>query len=84
MRSIIKEFVQWRKERAKKLQIAKGNKEYLINTFADISLLKQVIDKCNKDPDLVVTMWTLDGTRLDIKTVHTNSNKRTIINGNEY
>ncbi len=84
MRSIIKEFVQWRKERAKKLQIAKGNKEYLINTFADISLLKQVIDKCNKDPDLVVTMWTLDGTRLDIKTVHTNSNKRTVINGNEY
>lgn len=84
MRNIIKEFTQWRKERAKKLQIAQGNKEYLINTFADTSFLKQVIDKCNKDPDLVVTMWTLDGTRLDIKTVHTNSNKRTIINGNEY
>ncbi len=84
MRSIIKEFIQWRRERAKKLQIAKGNKEYLINTFADVTFLKKVVNECNKDPDLVVTMWTVDGTRLDIKTVHTNSNKRTIINGNEY
>lgn len=81
---MIKEFIEWRKERAKKLEFARGNKEYLINTFTDTTLLKKIISECNKDPDLVVTMWTIDGTRLDIKTTHTNSNKRTIINGEEF
>lgn len=65
---MFKEFRQWRKERKAKLAIAAGNKEYLINAVDDISFLKRFIEQCNANPDLIITLWTANGTRIDLRT----------------
>lgn len=66
---MFKEFRQWRKERKARLEIAAGNKEYLINAVDNISWLKKFIEQCNANPDLIVTLWTSNGARFEIKTV---------------
>lgn len=58
-----------------KVEIAKGNNAYLINAVADVSLLEKLIKECNKDPDLKVRVFLVDGTELRIETANKQSNK---------
>lgn len=74
---MFKEFRQWRKERKDRLNIAAGNKEYLINAVDDIGFLKKFIDQCNANPNLIITLWTSNGTRIELKTVN-KAEKRSI------
>ena len=56
-------------------EIAKGNNAYLINAVADVTLLEKLIKECNKDPDLQVRIFLVDGTELRIATSNKQSNK---------
>lgn len=58
-----------------KVEIAKGNNAYLINAVADVSLLEKLIKECNRDPDLKVRVFLLDGTELRIETANKSQNK---------
>lgn len=58
-----------------KVEIAKGNNAYLINAVADVTLLEKLIKECNKDPDLQVRIFLVDGTELRIATSNKQSNK---------
>lgn len=58
-----------------KVEIAKGNNAYLVNAVADVSLLEKLIKECNKDPDLRVRVFLVDGTELRIETSNKKSNK---------
>lgn len=51
-----------------KVETAKGNNAYLINAVADVSLLEKLIKECNRDPDLKVRIFLVDGTELNIST----------------
>lgn len=65
--TIIKEFRQWRAERKKRLQMLKGNREYLWNCFLDFDGLQELFDRLETAPDITVTLFSLDGTRIEIK-----------------
>lgn len=58
-----------------KVEIAKGNNAYLVNAVADVSLLEKLIKECNKDPDLKVRIFLVDGTELRITTSNKTQNK---------
>lgn len=58
-----------------KVEAAKGNNAYLINAVADVSLLEKLIKECNKDPDLKVRVFLIDGTELRIETTNKAQNK---------
>ena len=58
-----------------KVEIAKGNNSYLINAVADVSLLEKLIKECNRDPDLKVRIFLMDGTELRIETTDKTQNK---------
>lgn len=58
-----------------KVEIAKGNNAYLINAVADVSLLEKLIKECNRDPDLKVRVFLVDGTELRIETANKSQNK---------
>lgn len=58
-----------------KVEIAKGNNAYLINAVADVSLLEKLIKECNRDPDLKVRIFLIDGTELRIETANKAQNK---------
>lgn len=58
-----------------KVEIAKGNNAYLINAVADVSLLEKLIKECNRDPDLQVRIFLVDGTELRIATSNKTQNK---------
>lgn len=58
-----------------KVEMAKGNNTYLVNAVADVSLLEKLIKECNKDPDLKVRIFLVDGTELRIATSNKQSNK---------
>lgn len=58
-----------------KVETAKGNNAYLINAVADVSLLEKLIKECNKDPDLKVRIFLVDGTELRIQTTDKTQNK---------
>lgn len=58
-----------------KVEIAKGNNAYLVNAVADVSLLEKLIKECNRDPDLKVRVFLIDGTELRIATSNKTQNK---------
>lgn len=58
-----------------KVEIAKGNNAYLVNAVADVSLLEKLIKECNRDPDLQVRIFLVDGTELRIATSNKTQNK---------
>ena len=58
-----------------KVEVAKGNNAYLINAVADVSLLEKLIKECNRDPDLKVRVFLIDGTELRIETADKSQNK---------
>lgn len=58
-----------------KVEITKGNNAYLINAVADVSLLERLIKECNRDPDLKVRVFLIDGTELRIETANKSQNK---------
>lgn len=58
-----------------KVEIAKGNNAYLVNAVADVALLEKLIKECNKDPDLQVRVFLVDGTELRIATSNKTQNK---------
>lgn len=58
-----------------KIEIAKGSNAYLINAVADVTLLEKLIKECNKDPDLQVRVFLIDGTELRIATSNKQPNK---------
>ena len=58
-----------------KVEIAKGNNAYLVNAVADVSLLEKLIKECNRDPDLKVRIFLVDGTELRIATSNKTQNK---------
>lgn len=58
-----------------KVEIAKGNNAYLINAVADVALLEKLIKECNRDPDLKVRVFLVDGTELRIETANKAQNK---------
>lgn len=58
-----------------KVEMAKGNNAYLINAVADVSLLEKLIRECNRDPDLKVRIFLIDGTELRIETTDKSQNK---------
>lgn len=58
-----------------KVEIAKGNNAYLVNAVADVSLLEKLIKECNRDPDLQVRVFLVDGTELRIATSNKTQNK---------
>lgn len=58
-----------------KVEITKGNNAYLINAVADVSLLEKLIRECNRDPDLKVRIFLVDGTELRIQTTDKTQNK---------
>lgn len=58
-----------------KVETAKGSNAYLINAVADVSLLEKLIKECNKDPDLKVRVFLVDGTELRIETANKSQNK---------
>ena len=58
-----------------KVEITKGNNAYLINAVADVSLLEKLIKECNRDPDLQVRIFLVDGTELRIATSNKTQNK---------
>jgi hypothetical protein len=58
-----------------KAELAKGNKAYLINAVADVSLLEKIIKECNRDPELKVRIFLIDGTELRIETSEKAQNK---------
>lgn len=59
-----------------KVEMAKGNNAYLINAVADVSLLEKLIRECNRDPDLKVRIFLIDGTELRIETTDKSNNKQ--------
>ena len=58
-----------------KVEMAKGNNAYLVNAVADVSLLEKLIKECNRDPDLKVRIFLMDGTELRIETTDKEQNK---------
>lgn len=58
-----------------KAELAKGDNSYLINAVADVSLLEKLIRECNRDPDLKVRIFLIDGTELRIETTDKQNNK---------
>lgn len=65
-----KQYRNYLKDKLNKARQARGDKKYLLNLFASVDLLEDVIQKVNKDPDLIAELITLDGTRLVLKTRH--------------
>ena len=58
-----------------KAELTKRSNSYLINAVADVTLLEKLIKECNKDPDLQVRIFLVDGTELRITTSNKQSNK---------
>ena len=61
-------YRQYLRNLREKALMAKGDKSYLINAVADVALLEKLIKECNKDPDLKVRVFLVDGTELRIST----------------
>lgn len=68
-------YRQYLRNLREKALMAKGDKAYLINAVADVALLEKLIKECNKDPDLKVRVFLVDGTELRIETSNKQSNK---------
>lgn len=68
-------YRQYLRNLKEKALMAKGDKSYLINAVADVALLEKLIKECNKDPDLKVRIFLVDGTELRIETANKQSNK---------
>ena len=68
-------YRQYLRNLREKALMAKGDKSYLINAVADVALLEKLIKECNKDPDLKVRVFLVDGTELRISTSTKSSNK---------
>lgn len=79
---MLKEFREWRNERRKKLEFAAGNKEYLLNSFADKAFLEKCLKVVERE-NVVITIWLLDGSRMDIKPIERSNRRRGVINGEE-
>lgn len=60
---MLKRYKAWLNYMAKQKKMRKGNKEYLVNLFADIPMLQDLIDKTVKER-ISVDIWTVDGTHL--------------------
>ena len=58
-----------------KVETAKGNNAYLINAVADVSLLEKLIKECNRDADLRVRIYLIDGTEIRLETADREQNK---------
>lgn len=58
-----------------KVEMVKGNNAYLINAVADVALLEKIIKSCNRDPDLKVRIFLIDGTEIRLETTDKEQNK---------
>ena len=76
-------FRIWRNELRNKRRIADQDKAYLINCYADTSLMRKLIKECNNDPTLVVELHLADGTRVVIRSETDKPCKRPVFNGDE-
>lgn len=61
-----------------KVEQAKGDNAYLINSVGDVALLERLIKECNRDPDLKVRIYLIDGTEIRLET--TDKKQNTTIN----
>lgn len=74
--NIIRQFKQWRNERIKRLQMLKGNREYLYNAFLDAESLHELFKRIPDDREVV--LWSLDGIRIVVKAAKSDDNKHSI------
>lgn len=65
-RGIFKEAVEFYKQRKEE----ERQKEILINSKCDFSLLEQLVQKCNENPNLRIDIHLNDGTVLYMKTYY--------------
>lgn len=71
------QFRAWRNERRKRLEMLRGNKEYLFNNFLDAESLHELFKKIPDDREVV--LWSLEGIKIVVKPAKTDrDNTRTI------
>ena len=58
-----------------KAELAKRSNSYLVNAVSDVSLLEKLIRECNRDPDLKVRIFLIDGTEIRLETTDKSQNK---------
>lgn len=68
-------YRQYLRNLKEKALMAKGDKAYLINAVADVALLEKLIKECNRDPDLKVRIFLVDGTELRLETTDKEQSK---------
>ena len=76
MKNLIKDFKQWRNERTKRLQLLKGNREYLYNAFLDAESLHELFRNIPDDREVV--LWSLDGIKIVVKPAKEQNQQRSI------
>ena len=64
MNKVLREALDFYRQRRKE----EADKDRLLNAKADFHLLEQLIQKCNDNPRLAVSVFLRDGTRLELRT----------------
>ena len=74
-----------KQEKDAMLAIAAQQNKYLIECKNDIKFLQKMVELVNKDPDLLVEMFLVDGTRLVIRSTDRTKRMTTaaLFNGDE-
>ena len=61
------------------------NKKALLSSRSDWSMLESLVQKCNENPNLRITVYLNDNTRIDMKTYDIHKTiTSSLIDGNEY
>ena len=78
--TLMKDVLNYYKQR----KYEEREKKRLINAKTNFHLLEQLIQKCNDNPELRITVTTADGTKLELYTVKKEHNLYSQITGEEF
>lgn len=74
MRILNKEIKNKIKKYTDELLYEEKKKQELLNTNIDYNFLQTLINKCNENPDLAITIYFKSGDRMTLQTKHRETN----------
>ena len=74
MRILNKEIKNKIKKYTEELVFEEKKKQELLNTNIDYNFLQTLINKCNENPDLAITIYFKSGDRMVLQTKHRETN----------
>lgn len=64
MKNLIKDFKAWRKERKEQMEFRTKLNQLIVADKLNPAAIRDIINECQRSPDVTVEMYMLDGTHL--------------------